>query len=86
MKLLIKLLLLFLFLLTSDGFTQNPEWKRVLPTNTGIPGDYAYSIAIDIDGKKWIAAEDPIWDEGGIGVFDDVRWKVINQFNSPPPN
>lgn len=91
MKLLIinygmhTLLLVFL-LLGSNGMAQNPEWMRYLPTNTGLPGNYVYSVAIDIDGKKWIAAEDPVWDEGGIGVFDDTKWKVLNQFNSPLPN
>ena len=86
MKIIINVLIFIVYLLANNGFTQNPEWKRVLPTNTGVPGDYVYSVAIDNDGKKWIAADDPVWDEGGIGVFNDTAWNVLNQFNSGLPN
>ncbi|MDQ3021248.1 MAG: hypothetical protein M3R36_11875 [Bacteroidota bacterium] len=81
-----KLLFFILILIFKNSSAQNPEWERFLPTNTGLPGDYVYAVAIDSDGKKWIGAEDPVWDEGGVAVFDDEKWKVYNQFNSGLPN
>ncbi len=55
--------------------TRAGDWKILEPANTGIPGDYVYSIAVDAKGNPWMTADDPIWDEGGIGELKNSRWK-----------
>jgi ligand-binding sensor domain-containing protein len=50
-------------------------WKIYKPTNTGIPGDYVYSVAVDAQGAMWMTANDPIWDEGGLARFDGTTWR-----------
>jgi ligand-binding sensor domain-containing protein len=50
------------------------RWTIYKPANTGIPGDYVYSLAFDSHGQRWLTADDPIWDEGGLAKLGGSRW------------
>jgi ligand-binding sensor domain-containing protein len=52
------------------------RWQILEPSNTGIPGDYVYSIAVDAKGNPWMTADDPIWDEGGLGELKGPKATV----------
>ncbi|HYE94804.1 MAG TPA: two-component regulator propeller domain-containing protein [Rubricoccaceae bacterium] len=80
----LKLTLLLGLFSGGRALAQNPDWVFYLPTNTGIPGDYVYAAAFAPDGRVWVAAEDPVWDEGGLGVFDGEAWDVINEEDGLP--
>jgi ligand-binding sensor domain-containing protein len=60
--------------LASTAFAVTPAWKIYTNANTGLPGDYIYSLAIDSQNNKWIAGDDPIWDEGGLAKFDGLTF------------
>lgn len=62
-----------------------PTWTIYKPTNTGIPGDYVYSVAIDAKGNKWLASNDPIWDEGGLSRFDGKTWTDFTNVDGRSP-
>ncbi|MCX7762138.1 MAG: hypothetical protein N2252_04785 [Candidatus Kryptonium sp.] len=49
-------------------------------SNSGLPSNYVYSIAIDGRGNKWIGT----WFRG-LAMFDGSRWKVYNMTNSGLP-
>ena len=46
------------------------SWRYYTPTNTGIQGDEAEAVWIDTDGNPWIAAYNPVFEEGGFSKFD----------------
>jgi ligand-binding sensor domain-containing protein len=61
-------------------------WKIIKPTNTGMMGDYGYSVAIDAQDRTWVAADDPIWDEGGLARFDGNVWKSWTNVDGKAPD
>jgi ligand-binding sensor domain-containing protein len=68
------------------GWAAGPaKWSFYRPTNTGIPGDYVTSIAFDSAGKRWLTANDPIWDEGGLARFDGKTWKDYTNVDGKAP-
>jgi ligand-binding sensor domain-containing protein len=60
-------------------------WTTYEPTNTGIPGNYVYSVAIDAHGNKWLASNDPIWDEGGLSRFNGKTWADFTNVDGRSP-
>jgi ligand-binding sensor domain-containing protein len=60
-------------------------WKILKPTNTGIPGDYVYSLAVDAKDRPWVTSDDPIWDEGGLGIFGGDRWHSWTNVDGKSP-
>ena len=62
-----------------------PAWKIYTNANTGLPGNYIYSMAIDAQDNKWIAGDDPIWDEGGLSKFDGVKFTDYTNVDANPP-
>jgi uncharacterized protein (TIGR02145 family) len=48
-------------------------------TNSGLPGNHVYSIAIDSLGNKWIGTGN------GLAKFDGTTWTVYNDSNSGLP-
>lgn len=48
-------------------------------TNSGLPGNHVYSIAIDSLGNKWIGTGN------GLAKFDGTTWTVYNTSNSGLP-
>lgn len=91
--------LMVLAFLASSGFAQSspglfpggapaattPAWKIYTNANTGLPGDYIYSMAIDAQDNKWIAGDDPIWDEGGLSKFDGVKFTDYTNVDAKSP-
>lgn len=43
------------FLPGDASVAATPAWKIYTNANTGLPGNYIYSIAIDAQDNKWIA-------------------------------
>ncbi len=60
-------------------------WRIMKPTNTGIPGDYVYSMAVDAADHPWMTADDPIWDEGGLGTLQGSVWKQWTNVDGKSP-
>jgi ligand-binding sensor domain-containing protein len=61
------------------------SWKILKPTNTGIPGNYVYSLAVDAKGRPWVTSDDPIWDEGGLGTFTGDHWRSWTNVDGASP-
>lgn len=81
-----KSLLLIFFLLTSFfSFAQQSYWTIYNTSNSGLPCDTIFSIAIDKDGNKWIGTGS-ISGNGGLAMFDGVNWVTYNTKNSGLPN
>jgi ligand-binding sensor domain-containing protein len=78
-------LLLVLFLLSSNIPAQNPEWKLVKPTNTGIQGNAVYSIVFEGE-NMWVSGDDQIWDEGGASVYNGSYWKNYSSVDGNMPS
>lgn len=49
-------------------------------SNSNIPSDFVFSIAIDSDNKKWIGTN------SGLAIFDDNNWTIFNKSNSQLPS
>lgn len=63
-------------LVTFDG----SAWTIYTTTNSGLPHNTVWSIAIDKSGARWIATN------GGLVTFDGTNWTLYNQTNSPLPS
>ena len=55
------------------------NWAVYNTSNSGLPHNGVYSIAIDGSGNKWIGT----WD--GLAFFDGTNWTVYNTSNSGLP-
>jgi len=73
------------FLPGDASLAATPAWKIYTNANTGLPGNYIYSMAIDAQDNKWIAGDDPIWDEGGLSKFDGVRFTDYTNVDAKSP-
>ncbi len=60
-------------LLKRDG----SGWVRVPHTPSALPGDWIRSMAVDREGRRWIATAH------GLGVFDGRSWENFTVANSP---
>lgn len=60
-------------------------WRIYKPTNTGVPGNYTYSIYIDEQDVVWLTADDPVWDEGGLARFDGDTWRTWTNVDGLSP-
>ncbi len=74
--------------LSPAGAVDLPEgwsWTYYRPTNTGIQGDYSDALWIDGKGDPYIAAYNPIWNEGGVARFDQTneRWENLSNVDYP---
>lgn len=61
------------------------SWKVYKPTNTGIQGNYAYSILFDPAGGLWVAADNPNYSEGGLARFDGTAWSNWSSIDGVSP-
>src|SRR5689334_16015674 len=59
-------------------FSQN-QFVVYNTSNSSIPDNNIYAIAIDSIGKKWIGTEN------GLAVYDDATWTIYNMSNSGLP-
>ena len=71
--------------IASSALAVTPAWKIYTNANTGLPGNYIYSIAIDAQDNKWIAGDDPIWDEGGLSKFDGAKFTDYTNVDAKCP-
>ncbi len=64
-----------------EGWT----WTYYRPTNTGIQGDNSEALWIHPDGDPYIAAYNPIWEEGGFARFvrSENRWEGVSNVDHP---
>ena len=53
------------------------EWKTWSTSNSGIPSDNVYCVAIDDSSNKWIGTHK------GLAEFDGKNWQVWDTTNSP---
>lgn len=84
-----KMKFLFLtvfFAVYSNSFAQNPEWKTIKPSTTGIPGEQVNFAKFDPQYNLWVSARWPFWTEGGISKFDGIKWTTYSNVNSPIPS
>lgn len=49
-------------------------------SNSSIPSDFIFSIAIDNENKKWIGTNN------GLAIYDDSKWEIYNSSNSSLPS
>ncbi|MBK8268775.1 MAG: hypothetical protein IPK83_10925 [Planctomycetes bacterium] len=62
------------------------SWRRLVPGNTGIPGDTCSFVWIDEQDRPWVAAfTQTIWGEfhGGLGYHDGDHWNAISNVDHP---
>jgi sugar lactone lactonase YvrE len=57
------------------------DWTVYNTSNSGLPSDFVWAIAIDNAGNKWIGTY-----YGGLAKFDGVNWTVYNALNSGLPD
>jgi ligand-binding sensor domain-containing protein len=56
------------------------NWTVYNTSNSGLPNDWVWAIAIDLEGNKWIGTLG-----GGLAKFDGINWTVYNTSNSGLP-
>jgi ligand-binding sensor domain-containing protein len=63
------------------------NWTVYNQENSGLPNDDVQDIAIDSQGKIWIATSGTIYDNtGGVAMFNGMNWTVYTQENSGLPD
>jgi ligand-binding sensor domain-containing protein len=67
------LLILFLPFFT---YSQNPQWIVYTHQNSGLPGNFVSSIAIDTNNIKWIGTSE------GLAKFNGLNWIIYDTINS----
>jgi sugar lactone lactonase YvrE len=78
---LIYSLSLLTILILNLSFSQTQEWIVYNTSNSGLPSNAVFAIAIDGQGNKWIGTGG-----GGLAKFDGVNWTVYNTSNSGLPD
>ena len=85
-KITTVLLLIAAVTTTTVAQIQNPNWKYIRPTNTGLGGDYFRNIEVDKCGKKWTGGYLPFYSEGSVVRFDDSVFTSWSNFEGYIPN
>ncbi|MCC6909717.1 MAG: hypothetical protein IT430_17410 [Phycisphaerales bacterium] len=77
----------FVFGLAAPVQAQNPEWRVLRPSNSGIPGEEMQCIRLAPDHALWVGARWPFWGEGGVGVLDQPTevWTTYSNVDTPVP-
>ena len=72
---------LLIMLLTGAfmGDATAQSWTVFNTSNSGLPGNSVYDIAIDSSNTLWVATGD------GLAKFDGANWTVFNSANTPIP-
>ncbi len=70
-----------------DVHAQDPEWTPLRPGNTGTPGEEIRLVDYDPDGRLWVGARWPFWEESGVGIYDrdPDAWTALANFETPIP-
>jgi hypothetical protein len=72
----LKKIFIALVLFSNIVFTQNPKWVVYNSTNSGLPSNTLYSIAIDTSDNIWLGTDI------GLVKFDGTNWTIFNTSNS----
>ena len=66
----------------------HPEWRILKPSNTGIPGEEVGLVRVAPDGRVWVAARWPFWQQGGLSVLDPATgvWTAYASWETPLPS
>jgi hypothetical protein len=79
-----------LFAAGAGSLAQPPStsWRIVKPSNTGIPGEEVRFVRFAPDGKLWVGARWPFWEEGGLGIYDfeEQVWTDYVNWETPIPS
>lgn len=87
MKRTLYLLSLMAFIsMSASAQIQDPNWKHIRPTNTGLGGDYFRNIEVDKCGNKWTGGYLPFYSEGSVVRFDDSVFTAWSNFDGYIPN
>ncbi len=72
----------------ATGMAQSGEWRLMRPSNTGVPGELIHVVRFAPDGKVWVGARWPFWQEGGIGILDRATgiWTNLANYETPIPS
>jgi sugar lactone lactonase YvrE len=64
------------------------DWKLLRPSNSGIPGEEIRFLQFTPDGKLWVGARWPFWEEGGVGIYDRTSkvWTTWANWETPIPS
>ena len=83
MKTALSSSLFFSFLLFSNNpsYSRNAEWLVYNRSNSGLPSNTVYSVALDTLGNRWFGTLD-----GGAARFGGGEWIVYNCHNSLLPD
>ena len=71
--------------LTSVSAQPPKGWQYFRPSNTGVAGDYMFTMNIDSFGIKWTTGFYPFWEEGSVDRFDDSVWTNWSNFEGYIP-
>lgn len=79
---------IILSVLAAAAHADGPTIHVVSPATTGIPGEEVRVVRHAPDGKLWVAARDPFWRDGGIGIYDFATdtWEVHSKGETPIPS
>ena len=82
-KVKMNFILIALIYIVSSNISpaQYPDWTVYNSSNSGLPDNNVYSIALDGSGNKWIGTR-----RGGIAKFDGSNWTVCDTSNSEMPD
>ncbi len=81
------ILLLAITILFQAALSAQPPkgWQYIRPSNTGVAGDYLYTMNIDSFGIKWTTGFYAFWEEGSVDRFDDSVWTNWSSFEGYIP-
>ncbi len=81
-------LLVTLATLCATAAAGDPQWRILKPSNTGVPGELVRFVRVAPDGRLWVGARWPFWQEGGLGVFDrdTETWTTLANWETPIPS
>ena len=85
MKIFTIINLLIALTISTHSFAQNPSWKYLRASNTGMGGDFVQTIEIDRFGNKWTGGYMPFWSEGSVARFNDTAWTNWSNFEGYLP-
>jgi hypothetical protein len=58
-------------------------WQRYVVGNTGVLGDYVHHIFVDASDQVYLPAYTPIWEHGGMSIWDGEHWYPISNVDHP---
>src|SRR5687767_11409625 len=66
-------------LLAAPAPANPPQWSVFRPSNTGVLGDYSYTLWVDDQDRPWVAGFDPFREVGGMSRKNaDGTWTVVS--------